>query len=32
MCDSQELLVGYLYDDLDGADRRAFDVHLAACP
>lgn len=32
MCDSQELLVGYLYDDLDGADRRAFDTHLTACP
>lgn len=32
MCDSKELLVGYLYDDLDGPDRRAFDTHLATCP
>jgi hypothetical protein len=32
MCDSKELLVGYLYDDMDAADRRAFDAHLAGCP
>ena len=32
MCDSKELLVGYLYDDLDGAERQAFDGHLVACP
>lgn len=32
MCDSKELLVGYLYDDLEGAERRAFDRHLLSCP
>ena len=31
MCD-KELLVGYLYDELDGSDRRAFEAHLQACP
>jgi hypothetical protein len=30
MCD-KELLLGYLYDDLSGADRKSFDAHLAAC-
>ena len=31
MCDSKELLVGYLYDELDGAERRAFETHLLGC-
>jgi hypothetical protein len=31
MCDSKELLVGYLYDDLERDDRRTFDSHLLAC-
>ena len=31
MCDSKELLVGYLYGELDAIDRRAFDAHLATC-
>jgi hypothetical protein len=31
MCDSKELLVGYLYDDLDDAERRAFDGHVLVC-
>jgi hypothetical protein len=31
MCDSKELLVGYLYDELDDQERRAFDAHLALC-
>lgn len=30
MCDN-ELLLGYLYDDLAAADRAAFDAHLASC-
>src|SRR5580765_2148159 len=30
MCD-QELLVGYLYDEMEPGDRRAFEAHLAAC-
>jgi hypothetical protein len=28
----EELLIGYLYDDIDASSRAAFDVHLAACP
>lgn len=31
MCDSKELLVGYLYDELDASGRRAFDLHLTGC-
>jgi hypothetical protein len=30
MCD-KELLVGYLYDELESADRRIFDAHVAVC-
>jgi len=32
MCDSKELLVGYLYDELDDSARRGFDTHLTTCP
>ena len=31
MCDSKELLVGYLYDELDPATRRTFETHAAGC-
>lgn len=31
MCDRQELLVGYLYDEVDERERREFDAHLAMC-
>jgi hypothetical protein len=31
MCDSKDLLVGYLYDELDPAGRRAFETHLSSC-
>jgi hypothetical protein len=31
MCDRQELLVGYLYDEVDAQERREFDAHLAVC-
>ncbi len=31
MCDSKELLVGYLYDEIDGSAKRAFEKHLATC-
>jgi hypothetical protein len=31
MCDSKERLVGYLYDELDAAGRRAFETHLLTC-
>lgn len=31
MCDSQELLVGYLYDDLSAGERQTLQAHLAAC-
>jgi hypothetical protein len=31
MCDSKELIVGYLYDDLTDTERRSFDAHLAVC-
>jgi anti-sigma factor RsiW len=30
MC-NKEQLVGYLYDELDGAERSSFEAHLAAC-
>ena len=31
MCDSKELLVSFLYDELDPSAKRAFDIHLATC-
>jgi anti-sigma factor RsiW len=31
MCDSKELLVGYLYDELDPTTRRTFEAHAATC-
>lgn len=31
MCD-KELLVGYLYGEIDAASRRAIEAHLASCP
>lgn len=31
MCDSKELLVGFLYDELDASDRRMFQAHLLTC-
>lgn len=31
MCDSKELIVGYLYDDLSDNERRSFTAHLAIC-
>jgi hypothetical protein len=31
MCDSKDLLVGFLYGELDVADRRSFQSHLAFC-
>lgn len=31
MCDTKDLLVGYLYGELDGAERTAFDAHLVSC-
>jgi hypothetical protein len=31
MCDSKELLVSFLYDELDPSAKRAFDIHLASC-
>jgi hypothetical protein len=31
MCDSKELLVSYLYDELDGHERETFRAHLASC-
>jgi hypothetical protein len=31
MCDSKDLLVGFLYDELDADGRRTFELHLAAC-
>ena len=30
-CESQELIVGYLYDDLTDTERRSFDAHLSVC-
>jgi hypothetical protein len=32
MCDSKELLISYLYDELDSADKQRFRAHLAECP
>jgi hypothetical protein len=31
MCDSKDLLVGFLYGELDAADRRTFQAHLTSC-
>lgn len=31
MCDSKELLVGFLYDELEPVERRTFQDHLATC-
>jgi anti-sigma factor RsiW len=31
MCDSKELLVGYVYDELSVEERQALQAHLAAC-
>ena len=31
MCDSKELLVGYLYRELDSSARREFETHLSSC-
>src|SRR3954464_4420595 len=31
MCDERELLIEYLYDACDAADRRRVDAHLASC-
>jgi hypothetical protein len=31
MCENKELLVAFLYDDIDPSDRRAFQRHLMSC-
>ena len=31
MCDSPELLISFVYDELTGAERQAFRAHLASC-
>ena len=31
MCDSKDLLIGFLYGELDAADRRTFQAHLTSC-
>ena len=31
MCDNKEQLVGYLYDELEAGERRAFAAHLSTC-
>ena len=31
ICDRQESLVGYLYDEVDEREKREFDAHLAVC-
>ena len=31
MCDSKELLVSFLYDELDPSAKGAFDIHLSTC-
>lgn len=30
-CESRELIVGYLYDELTDSERRSFDAHLSVC-
>ena len=31
MCDSKELLVAFLYDELDPSAKRTFEAHVASC-
>ena len=31
MCENKELLVAFLYDEIDASDRRTFERHLASC-
>jgi hypothetical protein len=31
MCDSKELLVSYLYDEIDSREKESFRIHLASC-
>jgi putative zinc finger protein len=31
MCDNKQLLVGYLYNEMDDAERVAFDTHVSSC-
>jgi putative lipoic acid-binding regulatory protein len=31
MCESKESIVGYIYDDLAGSERRTFEAHMAVC-
>ena len=31
MCDSKELLVGFLYDEIDPVSKRTFERHLKTC-
>src|SRR5688572_520481 len=31
MCEQQETLVGYLYDEVDDREKHEFDAHLAVC-
>ena len=31
MCDSKELLVGFLYDEIDSVSKRSFERHLLTC-
>ncbi len=31
MCESKDLLIGFLYGELDAADRRTFQAHLSTC-
>src|SRR5918994_6284029 len=31
MCDSKELLVSYLYDELDPSAKRTFEAHVSSC-
>jgi hypothetical protein len=31
MCDDRERLIGYVYDECDGAERRAIEAHLEGC-
>jgi anti-sigma factor RsiW len=32
MCDERERLIGFVYDEVDSAERRAVEAHLADCP
>ena len=31
MCDSKELLVAFLYDEIDPSAKRTFEAHVASC-